>query len=156
MPFSLERIQGYLDIEHEKPATEAGKPPAYWPGSGDLRVERFSARYSEEGPKVLDDISFHVKSGERVGIGAHFYRNFKLIYIVAQWVGPVLGRYFNLVRRTATKADRLTEFLDALAPKMHSYTRFSDVRWARDLDDEPGCVALEHHDHTPSRQCISS
>ncbi|KAF7368478.1 Multidrug resistance-associated ABC transporter protein [Mycena venus] len=65
---SLERIQGYLDIEHEKPATEAGKPPAYWPGSGDLRVERLSARYSEEGPKVLDDISFHVKSGERVGI----------------------------------------------------------------------------------------
>ncbi|KAJ6566068.1 P-loop containing nucleoside triphosphate hydrolase protein [Mycena capillaripes] len=68
IPFSLERIQGYLDIEHEKPATEAGTPPAYWPGSGDLQVERLSARYSEEGPKVLDDISFHVKSGERVGI----------------------------------------------------------------------------------------
>ncbi|KAJ7657324.1 P-loop containing nucleoside triphosphate hydrolase protein [Mycena polygramma] len=65
---SLERIQGYIDIEHEKPPTEAGNPPAYWPANGDLRVEGLSARYSEDGPKVLHDISFHITSGERVGI----------------------------------------------------------------------------------------
>ncbi|KAJ7363093.1 hypothetical protein DFH08DRAFT_910875 [Mycena albidolilacea] len=66
---SLERIQGYIEIEHEKAATEAGKPPAYWPASGDLRVEHLSASgYSENGPKVLHDISFNVKAGERVGI----------------------------------------------------------------------------------------
>jgi ABC-type multidrug transport system fused ATPase/permease subunit len=68
-PASLERIQGYINIEHEKPVTDQGKPPAYWPASGDLRVEGLSARYSEDGPKVLQDISFHIKSGERVGIG---------------------------------------------------------------------------------------
>ncbi|KAJ6603499.1 P-loop containing nucleoside triphosphate hydrolase protein [Mycena vulgaris] len=66
--YSLERIQGYINIEHEKPATEAGKPPAYWPASGDLRVESLSASYSEDGPKVLHDISFHIKAGERIGI----------------------------------------------------------------------------------------
>ncbi|KAJ6448334.1 P-loop containing nucleoside triphosphate hydrolase protein [Mycena sanguinolenta] len=65
---SLERIQGYINIEHEKPTTEAGKPPAYWPASGDLRVEGLSARYSEDGPNVLHHISFHVKAGERIGI----------------------------------------------------------------------------------------
>jgi ABC-type multidrug transport system fused ATPase/permease subunit len=65
----LERIQSYVNIEHEKPVTEAGKPPAYWPASGDLRVENLSARYSEDGPDVLHGVSFHVKSGERVGIG---------------------------------------------------------------------------------------
>ncbi|KAJ7657333.1 P-loop containing nucleoside triphosphate hydrolase protein [Mycena polygramma] len=65
---SLERIQAYIDIEHEKPATESGNPPAYWPASGELRVEGLSARYSDGGPKVLHDISFHIKSGERVGI----------------------------------------------------------------------------------------
>ncbi|KAJ7449167.1 hypothetical protein FB451DRAFT_1375079 [Mycena latifolia] len=65
---SLERIQGYINIEHEKPATEAGKPPAYWPASGDLRVEKLSARYSTDGPQVLHGISFHIKSGERIGI----------------------------------------------------------------------------------------
>ncbi|KAJ6590816.1 P-loop containing nucleoside triphosphate hydrolase protein [Mycena sp. CBHHK59/15] len=65
---SLERIQGYIDIEHEKTPTETGKPPAYWPASGELRVENLSAKYSEDGPKVLHDISFHIKAGERVGI----------------------------------------------------------------------------------------
>ena len=45
--FSLERIQGYIDIEHEPEASEAGKPPAAWPTSGDLRVENLSARYSQ-------------------------------------------------------------------------------------------------------------
>ncbi|KAJ7690181.1 hypothetical protein B0H17DRAFT_1331449 [Mycena rosella] len=64
----LERIQGYIHIEHEKAPTETGKPPAYWPASGDLRVEHLSARYSADGPEVLHDISFHIKSGERVGI----------------------------------------------------------------------------------------
>ncbi|KAJ7264445.1 P-loop containing nucleoside triphosphate hydrolase protein [Mycena haematopus] len=65
---SLERIQAYIDIEHEKPITEAGKPAAYWPASGDLWVEGLSARYSEDGPKVLHNVSFHIKAGERVGI----------------------------------------------------------------------------------------
>ncbi|KAJ7791234.1 hypothetical protein B0H14DRAFT_2625265, partial [Mycena olivaceomarginata] len=67
---SLERIQGYINIEHEKPATEEGKPPAYWPASGDLRVEGLSARYSEDGPQVLQDISFSIKSGERVALSS--------------------------------------------------------------------------------------
>ncbi|KAJ7688653.1 hypothetical protein B0H14DRAFT_3101122 [Mycena olivaceomarginata] len=66
--FNEFEVQGYINIEHEKPVTEQGKPPAYWPASGDLRVEGLSARYSEDGPKVLQDISFHIKSGERVGI----------------------------------------------------------------------------------------
>ena len=43
---SLERIQGYLDIEHEVEPTEAGIPPAAWPKSGELKVDHLSARYS--------------------------------------------------------------------------------------------------------------
>jgi len=43
---SLERIQGYIDIEHEPMASEAGKPPAAWPTTGGLHVEKLSARYS--------------------------------------------------------------------------------------------------------------
>ena len=69
---SLERIQQYIEIEQEPKPTENGLPPAYWPASGDLNVESLSARYSADGPKVLHDISFHVKSGERVGIGEQF------------------------------------------------------------------------------------
>lgn len=66
---SLERIQGYVNIEQEPKSTEEGKPPAYWPASGDIRVENLSARYSLDGPRVLHDISFHVNSGERIGVG---------------------------------------------------------------------------------------
>ncbi|KAF8966510.1 multidrug resistance-associated ABC transporter [Flammula alnicola] len=66
---SLERIQDYIDIEHEPKPTESGKPPAAWPTSGELRVENLSARYSQTGPTVLHDLSFHIKSGERIGIG---------------------------------------------------------------------------------------
>ncbi|KAJ6575530.1 hypothetical protein B0H10DRAFT_2168545 [Mycena sp. CBHHK59/15] len=65
---SLERIQGYVTIEQEPKPTAAGIPPAYWPASGKLSVEKLSARYSTDGPKVLHDISFNIKSGERVGV----------------------------------------------------------------------------------------
>ncbi|KAF8885695.1 multidrug resistance-associated ABC transporter [Gymnopilus junonius] len=65
---SLERIQSYLDIEHEPKATPEGKPPAAWPKTGELKVESLSARYSEASPKVLHKLSFEVKSGERIGI----------------------------------------------------------------------------------------
>lgn len=43
---SLERIQGYLEIEQEAKPTADGVPPASWPTSGDLHVEKLSARYS--------------------------------------------------------------------------------------------------------------
>ncbi|KAH9016815.1 P-loop containing nucleoside triphosphate hydrolase protein, partial [Lactarius pseudohatsudake] len=64
----FERIHSYINAEQEPKPTEQGIPPAYWPASGDLRVEKLSARYSLDGPKVLHDISFHIKSGERVGV----------------------------------------------------------------------------------------
>ncbi|CAL1706378.1 unnamed protein product [Somion occarium] len=65
---SLERIQQYIEIEHEPKSAKEGVPPAYWPASGDLRVENLSARYSPDGPKVLHEISFHIVPGERIGI----------------------------------------------------------------------------------------
>ncbi|KAG6845454.1 hypothetical protein H0H87_008814 [Tephrocybe sp. NHM501043] len=65
---SLERIQSYLEIEHEPKNTSHGIPPAYWPANGELRVENLSARYTPEGPSVLRNVSFHIKSGERIGI----------------------------------------------------------------------------------------
>ncbi|EKM56938.1 uncharacterized protein PHACADRAFT_208107 [Phanerochaete carnosa HHB-10118-sp] len=65
---SLERVKQYVDIDHEPEPEPEGVPPAYWPSGGDLRVEKLSARYSLDGPKVLQDVTFHAKPGERVGI----------------------------------------------------------------------------------------
>jgi ABC-type multidrug transport system fused ATPase/permease subunit len=65
---SLERIQSYLEIEKEAAPSEGGIPPAYWPASGDLHVKDLTARYSTDGPIVLNKLSFEIKAGERVGI----------------------------------------------------------------------------------------
>ncbi|KAF8528037.1 P-loop containing nucleoside triphosphate hydrolase protein, partial [Hysterangium stoloniferum] len=65
---SLERIESYTNIAQEPKATQEGKPPAYWPASGAIRVENLCARYSDDGPEVLHDISFEIKSGERIGV----------------------------------------------------------------------------------------
>ncbi|KAI5122638.1 hypothetical protein M0805_008723 [Coniferiporia weirii] len=65
---SLERMLEFMRIDHEPRPSESGKPPAYWPLSGELRVENLCARYSDDSPEVLRDVSFEVKSGERVGI----------------------------------------------------------------------------------------
>ncbi|KAH7069398.1 hypothetical protein BKA62DRAFT_836919 [Auriculariales sp. MPI-PUGE-AT-0066] len=54
-------------ISRTKP-TDRGKPPAYWPSSGDLVVEHLEARYARDGPLVLKDVNFTLKSGERVGV----------------------------------------------------------------------------------------
>jgi hypothetical protein len=43
---SLERLLDYSSTEQEPKATKVGTPPAYWPASGDLRVEHLSASYS--------------------------------------------------------------------------------------------------------------
>ncbi|KAJ7123761.1 P-loop containing nucleoside triphosphate hydrolase protein [Mycena epipterygia] len=64
----LERIEAYINIEQEPKPTTEGVPPAAWPSSGELVVENLSARYSRDGPDVLHDISFNVKSGERIGV----------------------------------------------------------------------------------------
>ncbi|KAJ3557434.1 hypothetical protein NM688_g1473 [Phlebia brevispora] len=65
---SLERIQQYLEIDQEEKPTPQGIPAAYWPASGDLRVEDLCARYSNDGPEILHKLNFHIKSGERIGI----------------------------------------------------------------------------------------
>ena len=91
---SLERIQQYIDIEQEKKPAEAGKPPAHWPSSGELIVEKLSARYSPDGPQVLRDISFRINSGERVGIGESYLHNSpaSLTLFSKKLVGQVLAR----------------------------------------------------------------
>ena len=78
----------YLRIEHEEGIDQGVSPPAYWPASGSLRVEKLSAKYSDgreklfitrylilitnlyiESPEVLKEINFEVKTGERIGVG---------------------------------------------------------------------------------------
>ncbi|EKM51055.1 uncharacterized protein PHACADRAFT_128771 [Phanerochaete carnosa HHB-10118-sp] len=63
---SLERLHQYIHVEQE--SKNGVQPPAFWPTSGSLYVERLSASYTPDGPKVLQDLTFELKSGERVGV----------------------------------------------------------------------------------------
>ncbi|KAK0201656.1 P-loop containing nucleoside triphosphate hydrolase protein [Desarmillaria ectypa] len=65
---SLERILRYIKTEQEPKPSAIGIPPAYWPSSGNLRVANLCAMYTLDGPKVLHNLSFEIKSGERVGV----------------------------------------------------------------------------------------
>ncbi|KAJ6535470.1 hypothetical protein B0H19DRAFT_1079947 [Mycena capillaripes] len=58
-----QRVEAYVDAEE-------GNPPAYWLAGGDLRFEKLSARYSHHGLQVFDNVSFHIRTGERIGVGA--------------------------------------------------------------------------------------
>ncbi|KZT36420.1 P-loop containing nucleoside triphosphate hydrolase protein [Sistotremastrum suecicum HHB10207 ss-3] len=65
---SIERVKHFLEIDHEFDPKASGAPPAYWPASGELHVEHLSAKYSEDGPEALKDVTFSLRSGERLGI----------------------------------------------------------------------------------------
>ncbi|KAJ3910566.1 P-loop containing nucleoside triphosphate hydrolase protein [Lentinula edodes] len=65
---SLERLESYLQIDQEARLNDGRIPPAHWPSSGELRVENLSAKYAPDDPEVLHGLSFHIKSGERIGV----------------------------------------------------------------------------------------
>jgi ABC-type multidrug transport system fused ATPase/permease subunit len=70
---SVERIVEYLDLPQEPPSIiESNRPPAYWPSSSKndslIVAENVSIKYAPELPAVLQDISFNLKAGERIGL----------------------------------------------------------------------------------------
>ena len=65
---SVERIEDYLVVPQEPAFVETRQPPAAWPTSGDITLENLSAKYSDDGPTVLDRLNVHIESGEKVGI----------------------------------------------------------------------------------------
>ncbi|KAF9070335.1 multidrug resistance-associated ABC transporter [Rhodocollybia butyracea] len=70
---SVERIVEYLDLPQEPPTIiEANRPPAYWPSSAQnqtlVSVENLSIKYAEDLPSVIQNVSFSLNAGERIGL----------------------------------------------------------------------------------------
>ncbi|KAF1315515.1 Abcc transporter, partial [Globisporangium splendens] len=66
-----ERIQEYIDIPQERPHRIASMdPPAYpeWPSRGALEFRHVNFRYKDNDQLVLNDLSFTVSGGEKIGI----------------------------------------------------------------------------------------
>ncbi|KAG7085320.1 hypothetical protein E1B28_013860 [Marasmius oreades] len=96
---SVERVVEYLEVPQEPPAIiESNRPPAYWPSSSAnndtlIRVENVSVRYAPELPEVLQDVSFTLKAGERVGLlGRTGSGKSTLAMSVLRFVDPSSGR----------------------------------------------------------------
>lgn len=69
----MERIIEYLDLPQEPPAIiESHRPPAYWPSGSEnsslVVVEDLAVKYAPDLPLVLQNVSFELKAGERVGL----------------------------------------------------------------------------------------
>ncbi|CAE6389014.1 unnamed protein product [Rhizoctonia solani] len=50
------------------PTQKHKPPPPNWPTSGRLVVQHLTARYSEDEPPTIEDVSFRAEAGERLGI----------------------------------------------------------------------------------------
>ncbi|OQR92921.1 multidrug resistance-associated protein 1 [Achlya hypogyna] len=66
---SPERLEEYVDVPPEAAfETDTVAPPPEWPAHGEVVFENVSLRYRPEGPLVLDDVSFRILPGEKVGV----------------------------------------------------------------------------------------
>ncbi|KAF7338908.1 hypothetical protein MSAN_02214100 [Mycena sanguinolenta] len=70
---AVERVVEYLGLPQEPPAIiDSNRPPAYWPSNAKndslVVAENLSVKYAPELPAVLQDVSFRLKAGERVGL----------------------------------------------------------------------------------------
>ena len=82
--------------------------PSQYRCSGDLRVEGLYARYSTAGPLVLQDVSFQVKSGERVGIVGRTGSGKSSLMLSLMRAIPIEGRvYYDGVDTNQVNLDAL-------------------------------------------------
>ncbi|CEP08191.1 hypothetical protein [Parasitella parasitica] len=65
---AVERVVEFMEIEQEPPAIAALRPPPHWPVEGRIDVQNLQVRYAPDLDPVLKDLTFTVKSKEKVGV----------------------------------------------------------------------------------------
>lgn len=63
---AVERCLEYCQLNTEK--LEGMNPPLTWPASGSIKFDNYSAKYRPELANALKNISFSIKSGEKIGV----------------------------------------------------------------------------------------
>ena len=93
--------------------------------------EMFDSLTAQSGPRVLHDISFEIKSGERIGIGKDFSRpgwdQFLIDQLLVGRTGSGKVSAFKIDKKQ-TGLMIYTEFFDAGVVEMHFYRRKSLLR----------------------------
>ncbi|KAJ8076751.1 hypothetical protein PM082_001174 [Marasmius tenuissimus] len=64
---AVERLLVYTSLTPEKDE-EAREPPASWPSNGEITFSNVNFAYREGLPLVLKDVTFHITSGEKIGL----------------------------------------------------------------------------------------
>lgn len=87
---SVERIKEFIDMPPESSELENHTAsPFNWPKAGEIEFKNLSLRYSPDSPKALNDVSFKVKTGSKVGIvgrtGAGKSSIIAAIYRLSDW-----------------------------------------------------------------------
>ncbi|XP_058453342.1 ATP-binding cassette sub-family C member 10 [Malaya genurostris] len=65
---AVERINQYCELEREVNADGTADPPFGWPYQGVVMFDKVFLRYREHLPHVLNGISMHISSCERIGL----------------------------------------------------------------------------------------
>ncbi|RHY85045.1 hypothetical protein DYB26_000706 [Aphanomyces astaci] len=63
-----ERVAEYCRIQPEPPRVISGAVAHDWPTNGDIAFTNMAFRYKVNDPLVLQDVTVHIQSGEKVGI----------------------------------------------------------------------------------------
>ena len=65
----MQRVQKLIGLPQEGPSTaNATTETEHWPSYGELKYDNVSARHRHGQNRVLQDVSFSIKPGERVGV----------------------------------------------------------------------------------------
>ncbi|XP_055588089.1 ATP-binding cassette sub-family C member 4-like [Uranotaenia lowii] len=67
---SVERVNEYTNLPAEPPMETAPKyrPQRNWPENGVIKYNNVDLRYTEDGDRVLKDLSFVIQSNEKIGV----------------------------------------------------------------------------------------
>ena len=111
----------------------------------------------QDGPKVLHDLDFQIKSGEHIGIGAYFRLVpvpgwFNTLFLVGR-TGSGKVSYLGLAAEVFMLRI-MTEFSDISTAAVYSYRRHGLLRRSTNLWTEPGCTEIKYYHHTSNRQSI--
>lgn len=66
---AIARLKWFIkNTPNENKPDESNEPPYDWPSKGGVEFRNVSASYSDDGVKVLKDVSFSIKPGQKVGL----------------------------------------------------------------------------------------
>jgi ATP-binding cassette subfamily C (CFTR/MRP) protein 1 len=75
---AVERVMEYTDLPSEPLNDGKKKPPREWPSDGEITYQNVSFSYDKGLPTVLNNLSFKIHPGEKIGIVGRTGKKFEI------------------------------------------------------------------------------